>query len=125
APVHRVLRVCSQTWNITATSVIWEPKPEKTRPSQSRRNGGEVRSGVRSTRARVRGMAGSRTNPNSTYVFLGRSATPKDVLSPGQLRRRRRRLPGHRGDQVGRPQNSITQQGSAVLRPRRREHEPG
>jgi hypothetical protein len=53
APVHPVLRVCSQTWNITATSVIWAPKPENTRPSQSRRNAGDVRSGVRSTKARV------------------------------------------------------------------------
>ena len=57
APVHTVLRVCSQTWNITATSVIWAPKPEKTRPSQSRRKAGDVRSGVRSTKARVRDTA--------------------------------------------------------------------
>src|SRR3954469_9756318 len=38
APVHTVLPVICQTWNITATTVIWPPNPENNRPTINRRN---------------------------------------------------------------------------------------
>lgn len=35
APVHAMLPIISQTWNITSTIVIWPPKPDRAWPIQS------------------------------------------------------------------------------------------
>jgi hypothetical protein len=47
-----------QAWNSTTTSVIWLPNPENARPTHSRRNAGDERSGTVEQRVPY-GRAGS------------------------------------------------------------------
>ena len=96
AAVHAVLLVICQTWNITATSVIWLPNPDRAWLIHNRRNGGDDRSGVTSSSvflSPIRGLL-----PASRRSGRGSSC----ARGPDRCRRR----PG-RADRGSRPRSRL------------------